>query len=285
MLGWFKVYLRLFPVSLFLLLIQHQNTFAQDRVSDFRSSNQRLALIGFFNELVEPSVEDALLKETRQIFNKYTRTYGDSSISSFKLLNNPNNEYFKTADGELPETQKEYLLRTAEDNKIDIFALGVIRESFEGVEMELQLFDSRIQTLSEIERKSFNLQKRSEALEEIVYKTMNYLDREGYVNPSPQDFLSPPAFIKSIKKGDESFFPASDSDKFISPEELSPGRLAGQANIGGEKTPFWERTWFWGVVGGSLLTVAGLSYYFLVVDQPPSSADVTLDIPRNFRVQ
>jgi hypothetical protein len=50
---------------------------------------------------------------------------------------------------------------------------------------------------------------------------------------------------------------------------------AGTGTVGGEKTPFWETWWFWTIIGGGLVTGGSLAYYFLVIDQPTSKANVT----------
>lgn len=263
-------------ICLFLFLIS-RSTVAQDQLRDFKASTQKLALLGLFNEFVEPSVEEALVKDLNKLLARYTRTYGPSSVAGFRFLSNPNNQYFKTADQNLDETQKEYLQKVGEDNQVDLLAFGVVRESVEGVELELQIYDTRIQTLSGIERESFPVNRRDKPLEAIVYRTMNYLDREGFVHPSPQDFLQKPVFLQSNQE--KSAFSDTEEDFFLTPADLGGQPLAGRVSIGGEKTPFWEKWWFWGVVLGGIASAGGMSYYFLVLDQPTTGADIAFKAP------
>lgn len=251
---------------------------AQDKVEDFRASNRRVALISFFNEFIEPSVEEELLKEARRQINRYAITLGPSEITQLKLLSNPNNQYLRPSDGPMAETQAEFLKQAAEDNRIDIFMLALVREAFEGIEMELQLYDQAINTKSAVERSTFVLKERQSAVSELVYRVMNYIDRDGFVHPEPQDFLQKPVQLQNQDSQQDLGFGASDAF-FVTPEELGGARLAGEVAIGGEKTPFWERWWFWTLIFGGLGVAGGLSYYFLVVDQPPSRADVEFFLP------
>lgn len=265
----------------FLSLFFAGTSFAQDQLKDFRSTNQQAVFLGFFNEFVEPSIEDSLAKELRKEINRYTRSYQSNAISSFKLLSNPNNIYVKPVESEIDEAQQEYLVRTAEDNRIDIFVLGLIRESLDAVEMELQLFDARIRTLSSIERQNIELSNRQNSLQELVHRTMNYLDRDGFVHPSPQDFLEKPVFLKNQSASSGLVFQSASDSLTISPEDLSGSPLAGRVSIGGEKTPFWEKWWFWTAIFGSVAATTAVSYYFFVVDRPPSRAKVTFEFAPN----
>lgn len=257
-----------FPVSIF----------AQD-LENFRGTGQKTALIGMFNEFVEPSVEETLTKDLRRLLNRYSRTYSSSSISGFTMVANPNNQFLKPTEGEMGEPQKEFLQRTSNDNQVDIFVLGTVREASSGVEIELQLYDARIQTLSQVERESINLNNRSLGLEALVYRTMNYLDRDGFVHPAPQEFLKKPSLLQQ-SSSDMGGLSGLESDSFILPEELSGGtRLAGDISVGGEVTPFWEKWWFWTMILGSIATAGGISYYFLIVERDPSEANITLTTP------
>jgi hypothetical protein len=73
----------------------------------------------------------------------------------------------------------------------------------------------------------------------------------------------------------------SEDEFFVDPENLARGQLADDASIGGEQTPFWEKWWFWTAIAAGLTTAGGLSYYFLVVDQPPSRARIRINLPAN----
>jgi hypothetical protein len=253
---------------------------AQQKLKDFRGTQQKVALVGFFNEFVEPSAEENLLKESRKAINRYTRTFSKSAISQFKIISNPNNIYLKPADPELGDVQKEFLSKLGEDNQIDIVVLGIVREAFDGIEMELQLYDIRIQTLSGIERSTFNLRERSKAVDDLIFRLMNYLDRDGFVHPQPQDFLQKPVHLADAADSLGGLNQLSDEEFFVSPEELGGQPLAGEVSIGGEKTPFWERWWFWTAIFGSLATAGSLAYFFLVVDQPPSGADIDVQLQK-----
>jgi len=259
-------------------LIYSVQGFGQEKLKNFRGTSQKLALIAFHNEYVELSVADNLLQRTRSTLSKYSRTFDSSSIDDFKLVSNPDNKYFKPAEPNMGDAQKAYLEKTEKDNKIDIIVLAAVRRAEDGLEMALQLFDGRIHTLSAVERSDFTLKDRRAAIEDLVYRTMNYLDRDGYVHPEPQDFLEKPVSLSNrehLQAGSN----ISDKDFFITPDDLGGAPLAGQASIGGEKTPFWEKWWFWTLVFGPMVAAGGLSYYFLVVDQPPSRANVHVSLP------
>lgn len=266
--------------SLLVFVLSSQLLWAQSQIPSFRSTNQKVVLLGLANEFVEPSVQETVENEIRRAVNQYSRTANRSSVSAYKLLNNPNDQYFRTVEGELGEAQRKFLTRATEDNQFEIAALGLIREAINGFELELQLYDSRIDTLSGIERITFVPANRNTAIEDVVYRTMNYIDRDGFVHPSPQDFLEKPSLLQgSVGSAVE---PLGGAQGFIfEPKDLGGGRLAGEISTGGERTPFWERWWFWGLIFGGLATAGGLSYYFLVVDQPPTQANIRFELPSN----
>jgi len=251
---------------------------SQERIKDFRSAGQKIALIGASTEFVEPEVKEKTLEQTRRIINRYSRTYGASSIASFKIGRNPNDQFYQPVDESLEKDQKAFLDLLAKDNAIDIMTLASIREVGDEFEVRMQFYDARIETLSKIEETTFSLNASQRALEIIVFRLMNYLDRDGYVHDSPQDFLETPEFLASLQQQTD-FDLGGDEDFAISPEELSGGYLAGGSAVAGEKTPFWEAWWFWTLIGGSLLTAGGLSYYFLVVNQDPTRANVSFNLP------
>jgi len=247
-------------------------------LKNFQGTSQRVALVGIFNEFVEPSVEDSVVKDAREVIGKYSASYKVNEISNFKTLSNPSNQYFKTSPGELSETQKQFLQKASQDNSIEIIVLNTLRQNQEGMEMEVQLYDSRIETLSAIETARFTVRDRRKGLEDLLYRSFNYLDRDGFVHPDPQDILEKPATLASLQQ--ESFGPKTIEEEMATdPEFLARGELADDASIGGEQTPFWEKWWFWTSIGGGIITASALSYYFLVVDQPPNRASVRFNIP------
>lgn len=250
---------------------------AQDKIENFRASTQKLAIVDWYVEFVEPSVYENVVKDARRIINRYTRTYDATAVASFSLLQNPGNQYFKPVLGEMDVAQREFLQKSGKDNQVDIFMLGNLREAPTGLELEVQLYDVRINTWSNIESSRFRLADRAQALEELIYRIMNYLDREGFVHPSPQDFLKKPAILGEDMTVTRSSLSGNQLG-FVAPEELGTGKLAGTVSIGGEKTPFWERAWFWGLIIGGLATAGGLSYFFLV-NQPPKQAEVNFKMP------
>ncbi|PIR23633.1 MAG: hypothetical protein COV44_01545 [Deltaproteobacteria bacterium CG11_big_fil_rev_8_21_14_0_20_45_16] len=262
-----------------LFFSNFENLMAQQRLKDFKGGPQKLALIGFATESVEASVEDSIKKQTQKSLSRYSRLAGQAEIQSFKMLSNPGNQYFRTTESSLEPAQQEFLNRIAVDNKVDIIVLGMLKESFEGIEMELQLYDSRIQTNSGIERASFALKNRVTAIEDLSFKIMNYLDRDGFVRPGPQDFLEKPSFLQTKQEKNALSFEDEDSKFFLTPEQLNPTSLAGTISIGGEKTPFWERWWFWTIIFGGMALGGGLGYYFLVYDQPPDRTSIQFTFP------
>lgn len=249
---------------------------AQNKLENFRGTNQKLALIGWYVDFVEPSVNERILSEVRRDLNRYSRSFDEAAISGFSLLKNPNNQYFNVVESEMDSAQKEFLQKTAKDNGIDIIVLGQLRETPSALELQLQLYDIRINTLTAIETQKFVVQKRQRPLENLSYRIMNYVDRDGFVHPSPQDFLAKPV---SVGGGINSSAFDLNSDEGISFKDLAPGRLAGPISIGGEKTPFWEKWWFWTSIFGGIALAGGLSYYFLVVDQPATSFTADFYVP------
>lgn len=251
--------------------------FSQTKFKDFKGSAQRLALIEIYNESAEPSVAEGMKKELIKAYERYTEVLDENQTRNFKLLDNPGNQYFKPSAGDLSEIQAEFLARTGEDNEVDIIVLSSVRESFEGIEISVQLFDARIREKSEIEREVFSLKNRRAKLEELVYRSMNYLDRDGFVNPQPQDFLEKPDTLQKNELA--GINPIFDNEAFVKPEDLAPGYLEDDFSIGGDRKPFWEKWWFWTVIGGSLVTAGSLTYYFVVVDQPESEGNIDFNLP------
>lgn len=264
--------------GLIFLLIVQPVLLGQSSLKDFKATNQQVALVGVFNEFVEPPIEKQLLEEIRKKISRYSLTFSQRNIDNFQLLNNPNNQYFKTVSGELPEAQKNFLDQLGKDNSAEIIVLGNLRESYEGVEIDLQLYDTRINSLSGIVSNEFRLQEREQPLGELVYNLMNHLDREGFVWKNPQDFLQKPSGIGSAANNQDDFLPPSADSSFVSPEGLGATPLAGEVSIGGNKTPFWEKWWFWTVLGGGLATIGGLSYFIFILESDPVTADVTFKI-------
>jgi hypothetical protein len=246
-------------------------------LKNFQGTSQRVALIGVYNEYVEPSIEESVVKEVREIIGRYSASYKTNEIANFKLISNPNNQYFKPSPASLSETQKQFLTKTAQDNSVEIIVLNVLRENAEGLEIELQLYDSRIDTLSDIQAARFNLRDRKSALEDISYRLFNHMDRDGFVHPDPQDILEKPGFLVDRTNAEQRTL--LEDEFVIDPDGLAKGQLADDASIGGEQTPFWEKWWFWTAIGAGIATAGGLSYYFLVVDQPPTRARVRINIP------
>ena len=152
-----------------------------------------------------------------------------------------------------------------------------MREVADQYEMHLQLYDIRIETLSGIEQATYSYNSSKRALEVLVFRLMNYLDRDGYVHDVPQEFLETPEALASIQQ--QKSLEQTGGDQFsVKPEELGGGYLASGGSVAGEKTPFWEKWWFWSLIGGGLITAGGLSYFFLVVNQSPNSADVGFEL-------
>lgn len=246
---------------------------ANEKMKDFRATNQKVALLGVVSEFVEPQVEDKWVNQIRKLINRYSRSYGQSSIQSFNLGGNSSKQFFKPSTSALEEQQKKFLQKSGKDNSIDIIVLGALRETGDQFEMELQLFDVRIETMSGIEKANFTNTNAQAVLEGIVFRLMNYVDRDGFVHPQPQDLLeSPDALKNATQMLDNS---ATKQEFSVNPNDLGGGYLAGTGTVGGEKTPFWETWWFWTIIGGGLVTGGSLAYYFLVIDQPTSKANVT----------
>jgi hypothetical protein len=249
-----------------------------EKIKDFRGTAQSLALLGTFSEFVDPDLKQRYVNQLRKLFNRYSRSYGESSISNFKLALNPNEQYFRPITGVLSESQKQFYKAAQKDNSVDIFVLSSLTETGEGLDLELQLYDARIETLSAVERVVFQRAQEERSFEDVVYRLMNYIDRDGFVHPNPQEILEKPILLQS---GSLSMNSGVGGREFsISPEILSgEGVLAGRPTIGGEKTPFWETWWFWSIIGGTLVSTGGLTYYLTVVDEPPSRANIRFRNP------
>lgn len=267
--------------ALFLLGLLNFPSFilSQTRLKDFKGSNQRLALIDLHIESVDSSVADQLKTQLREGLSQYSEIFSAEEIQDFRSMDNPGNQYFKPSETDLSAVQKEFLLRTAKDNQVDIVVLASARETFEGIEVYLQLFDARIQEKSGVELEVLSVRNRQEKLDELVFRTMNHLDRDGFVNPEPQDFLEKPINLGGSVGLARS--PIFESEDFVRPEDLAAGFLEDQRSIGGDRTPFWEKWWFWTLIGGGMVTAGGLTYYFLVVDQPPNRVNLNFNnLPR-----
>lgn len=260
----------------FILLFAVDFVSAEEKLKNFRGTNQKLALVDAFNEFVEPPVVERLLNDLRKTLNKYSRSYGSSTIASFKGGTNPQNVYYKPTSSLLSDSQKTFLQAVSKDNSIDILVLTSLKGLGEEVEVQLQLYDARIETLSKIEEGAIALNASQRPLELLAFRVMNYLDKDGYVHDTPQDFLAPPLFLKDSSSASTGF---AEEDFSVNPQELGGGNLAGRVSIGGEKTPFWETWWFWTLIGGGLLTGGGLAYYFLVYNVPPDKANIDFDVP------
>jgi len=260
-------------VSLFLVcLMMSPSSLFPQVIENFRQTNQRAALLGTFNEFVDANWEEAINRELRRNINRLTTSYNSADIGNFRLANNPNGQFFRPAR-ELTEPHRNFLTQAAADNQIDILVLALMRESGVGIEVELQLFDARIMVLSAIERASFSFAQRVSAIEDLTYRAFDHLDREGFVHPNRQGFLQSPVGLRASQASD--FQSGSADDFFILPRDLTGPSLAGRASIGGDKTPFWEEWWFWTLVFGGIAAAGGISYYFMVVERPPSKAQVT----------
>jgi hypothetical protein len=260
---------------IFCLLVSHLE--GVERLKDFRSTEQKLALLGFKTETVEADIEKKYTEEFRKEINRYSKSYGTSSISAFSLPDSSKGKYFAPVGGALSEDQRKFLVKAAKDNSIDIIVLGSLSQQGLKVDAELQLYDARIDTLSGIEKASLLVTEEKKELDQLVYKLMNYMDRDGFVHQTSQDILlAPVAAVSSSQKVSN----GNQSDDYsINPTALSGGLLAGEVNIGGDKRPYWETWWFWGLIGGGLIAASGLSYYFLVVNQPPNTSKIEFRIP------
>jgi len=249
------------------------------RLKDFRSTPQTLALLGASTEFVEANIKDAVLQQMRRNLNRYTRSYGESSISGFKLGQNLNDQFFRPVVSVIGEPQKQYLKEASKENSIDIIALASIRDmgDAQNSEMEIQLFDARIETLSAIEKVQYTRRNQTQALEDLAYRVMNYIDKDGFVHPTAQDLLERPVGVGAANVSQNE---GVLKEVAVNPNDLTGARLAGAPSIGGDKTPFWETWWFWTIIGSSLAVGGGMSYYFLVVDQDPNRGTVTFTLPQ-----
>ncbi len=255
---------------------------AGTKVRDFRTSNQKAALLGVLSEFVDETQENRILEEMRKSINRYTRSYGSSSIASFNLGQNPGKKFFKPIPPETPmdENQKKFLQSSGKDNAFEIVVLGVLRVEGEEVGSELQLYDLRTDTRSQIISTKMNAKNEILEIEKQIFKLMNFLDQEGFVGATSQDFLEMPANLQNDAqaKASANLNPEAQ-DQAVNPNDLSGGFLAGGEVVGGEKTPFWESWWFWSIIGGTVLTAGGLSYYFIAVDKPKENANVGFQLP------
>jgi hypothetical protein len=262
-------------LSIFLIGLFLVPAYAADlKVKDFRSMNQKAALVGFYSENVDETTEAKLTQEFRKAINKYTKTYGASSVAVFNLPKNEGKRFFIPASKSFDENQKKFLTAVGKDNSVDIIVLGSLKKPAEEVEAELQLYDVRIDTASAVEKAQFTVNDSTKGIDALVFRLMNYMDRDGYVHTSSQDFLEAPSVSDTLIAK-----PAPKNEFSINPSDLSGGMLAGDVSIGGEKTPFWETWWFYALLGGGLLTAGSLTYYFTVVDQPPKHANVGFQLP------
>ncbi|TVQ78139.1 MAG: hypothetical protein EA369_07750 [Bradymonadales bacterium] len=241
-------------------------------LENFRQTNQRAALLGIQNEFVDTNLEEAVNRELRRNINRYTTSYALSDVSNFRLANNPGGQFFRP-NARLEEPQTNFLTRAAEENEIDLIVLAAIREGSVGLDLELQIFDARIMTLSGVESASFSFNQRVSAIEDLVYRIFDYLDREGFVHPTRQGFLQRPTALGGTRSPAD-FDLAGGDDFFLLPRDLSGPSLAGRVSVGGDKTPFWEEWWFWTLVFGGIALASGMSYYFLVERRPPSRSSV-----------
>lgn len=266
-----------------LLMLQSVAAETPGKLKDFRGTPQTLALLGASSEFVDPAQKDTILQLLRRQLNRYTRSYGEASIGGFKLAANTNDQFFRPVLGQaMGEQQKQFLKSASKDNSIDIIALCSLREVGDGAttEIELQLFDSRIEVISAVERAQVT-KSQSKSLEDLAYRMMNYLDKDGFVHPSAQDLLEKPLSLVAAQAATAPGLVAGGpvQEFSVNPTDLSAGSLAGAPTIAGDKTPFWERWWFWALVGGGVATAGGLSYYFLVVNQDPNQASIRFKLP------
>lgn len=262
--------------SILFILISVTQTKAADRLKDFRNTEQKIALLGFKKETVEPEIEKKFLEDLRKSINRYSKSFGTSSISGFDLSGSEQGKYFSPVEASMKEEQKAFLTKVAKAHSIDIVALASISQQGLSLQLELQLFDARIDTLSKVEKAALTVTDDKSGVDQLVYRVMNYIDRDGFVHQTPQEMLQPP-----IKTSATSLLSRgrTNDDYSVNPSDLAGGHLAGQVNIGGDKRPYWETWWFWSIIGGSLVTAASLSYYFLVVNQPPTAAQIEFRIP------
>jgi len=253
------------------------------RLKDFRATNQKVALLGVASEFVDSANEERIVDQMRRSINRYSRSYGSSSIAGFNLGANQGKRFFKPVpvDGKIDEAQKKFLQSAGKDNSFEIAILGSIKEEGDEIASELQMYDIRTDTLSPIQTAKLNLKNPTAAIERQAYNLMNCMDREGFVGASPQEFLELPASLKNEAEASSAALSRTmdGQDMAVNPSDLGGGFLAGQISVGGEKTPFWETWWFWSIIGGTLLTAGGLTYYFVVVDQTKTGANVKFNLP------
>ncbi len=271
-----------FITLVFFLSTQFGSLSAQNaRVKDFRSSNQKAALLGVASEFVEGTLEDRIVEQMRRLVNRYTRSFGGSTVAGFNLGANQGKKFFKPVLPDVPfdEAQKKFLQAAGKDNSFEIVVLGYLRDDGGEISSDLQLYDVRTDTRSPIVSAKFQTKDMTAVLEKQVYTLMNHMDREGFVGATAQNFLEPPAALSNESGlGGAGNFP-SESELAVNPTELGQGYLAGSTTVGGEKTPFWETWWFWTSIAAGLALAGGLTYYFVVVDQPKSGANVGFNLP------
>lgn len=271
--------MRLFFVGVGLaLFMMNPSVRAQSKIKDFRASNQKVAFLGFFSEFVDDTASQSVTNELRKALNEYSRSYGESSIANFNLQDNANDRYFNVAGEKLEERQKEFLKAAAKENGIDIIILGSISESGSHIDMSLQAYDARIDTLSAVEASRFTPRDLKSSVAKAAYRVMNYLDRDGFVHPAPQDFLEAP--LGATNADENVNFVEQNQDEFaLNPGDLGSGRLAGEVSIGGDRRPFWETWWFWTAMIGTVVGGGLLAYYLIEVNREPTRANVTFQLP------
>ncbi len=272
------LFLKSFSIVAILVLINTLLSQATQgaALKDFRSSNQKAALLGVSMEGVDSETENRLSEDLRKAINKMTRSFGALSIVNFRLGDSNGGQFYAPVSGTLADNQKKFFKEACASNEFDIPVLARMEARGVDIALSMQLFDCRIETLSSIEQETMAMVGDAEKIQQIVYRLFDHLDRDGFVHSSRQGFLvAPERFAPMMPQSSDSL----KDDIALDPSLLSSGRLAGTMVIGGDKRPFWETPWFWGVLSSSLIVAGGLSYYFLVVDKPPTSANVQFAIP------
>lgn len=251
------------------------------QLKDFRGTPQSVGILGASAEFVDPALKDQILQQMRKNLNRYTRSYSESAISGFKLGPNSNDQFFRPFKGAPSESQKNFLRSAAKDNSVDIIGLMSIRDLGDSInsEVEFQLFDARIEGASGIEVAQFARPTQQRALEDLAFRVMNYLDKDGYVHPDPQGILERPSTLQMGSSAVATDGMGTNTEVAINPTDLSAGTLGGSLVVAGDQIPFWEKWWFWTIVGSGVGIAGGLSYYFLVVDQPPTRARIKFNLP------
>lgn len=267
----------LFLISCFLMgLAANVSAQQAEKIADFRGLNMKLALIDLDSSLGDKSLDTRVIEGLRKAFNRYVRTFGFSTVSSFKIPKEASRvtyrEISKPAD--LSEVDRKLIQQIAKDNSVDLLVLGSIKQPGSQVELALQIYDVRIETFSAIETASTNPSTLQPALDAIAHRLMNYLDRDGYIHPTSQDLLMPMR-LEGVPAPTR---PADDVFS-VNPTDLSSGQFAGQISIGGEKTPFWETWWFWTLVGGGLIGGGLATYYLVTSSQSPTQMELTFTLP------